>query len=209
MPGRLFTIGHSNHPWPVFLDLLRRQGVTAVGDVRSSPYSAYNPQYNRETLAAALKEAGIAYVFLGEQFGARRIEPECYVDGRVRFDLVSRTAAFREGVLRLMDGLRSYDVALMCAERDPLECHRSGLVCRRLAQEIESIAHIREDGSLEDQAALEARLLAAAGLPARDLFRTRDDQLTEAYWWLEDRVAYRPERRAAAPSARRDPSRPE
>jgi uncharacterized protein (DUF488 family) len=196
MPGRLFTVGHSNHPWPTFLSLLQQHAVTALADVRSSPYSAYNPQYNRETLAAALTEAGIAYVFLGEQFGARRTEPECYIDGRVRFDLVARTGLFREGVLRLHDGLRHYDVALMCAERDPLDCHRSGLVCRRLAAEIDDIQHIREDGSLESQETLENRLLAAAGLPARDLFRSRDDLLVDAYRWLEDRVAYRPELRS-------------
>ena len=196
MPGRLFTVGHSNHPWTTFLSLLHQHGVTALADVRSSPYSAYNPQYNRETLAAALAEAGIAYVFLGEQFGARRTETDCYVDGRVRFDLVTRTALFREGVLRLHDGLRTYDVALMCAERDPLDCHRSGLVCRRLAAEIDNIQHIREDGSLESQEAMETRLLGAAGLPSRDLFRSRDDLLVDAYRWLEDRVAYRPEPRS-------------
>jgi uncharacterized protein (DUF488 family) len=191
MSDRIFTIGHSNHSWPGFLSLLQRHGVTALVDVRSSPFSAYNPQFNRENLAASLKETGIAYVFLGEELGARRVEPECYVDGRVSFERVARTAAFRQGIQRLHDGRANYSIALMCAEREPLECHRTGLICRRLKSEIADIQHIRADGTLESQEELEARLLEAAGLLARDLFRDRDNLLGDAYRWLEDRVAYR------------------
>ena len=98
---------------------------------------------------------------------------------------------FRGGVLRLDDLRRAGAVALMCAERDPLECHRSGMICRRLKFEIADIQHIRGDGSLESQQEFENRLLHAAGLPQRDLFRTRDVLLDDAYRWLEDRVAFR------------------
>jgi uncharacterized protein (DUF488 family) len=191
MPGRIFTIGHSNHPWEAFLSLLQRHGITALADVRSSPFSAYNPQYNRETLARALGDVGVAYVFLGNELGARRSEDECFVNGRVRFDRVARSALFRQGILRLQDGREKYDIALMCAERDPLECHRSGLICRRLKLEIPGIQHIRADGSLESQEEMESRLMKCAGVPDRDLFHSPDDLLDEAYRWLEDRVAWR------------------
>ena len=52
----IFTIGHSTHPFQQFAALLTRNGVTAVADVRSAPYSRYNPQYNREPLKAALAQ---------------------------------------------------------------------------------------------------------------------------------------------------------
>lgn len=190
MPDPLFTIGHSNHPWHEFQSLLLQHSVKILADVRSSPYSGYNPQYNRETLARTLAETGIEYAFLGEQFGARRTESECYEKGQVRFELVHRTSAFRDGLLRLDDLRREGVVSLMCAERDPLECHRSGMICRRLSQEISEIQHIRADGSLESQDQMETRLLRNAGLPDRDLFRTRDVLLDDAYRWLEQRIAY-------------------
>src|SRR5688500_9570232 len=102
-PG-LFTIGYSNHSCETFLNLLRVQGVTAVADVRSSPFIRYNPQYNREVLALALEEAGLHYVFLGQELGARRSEPECYDAGKVRYDRIARTALFQKGLERVRRG---------------------------------------------------------------------------------------------------------
>ena len=61
----VLTIGHSTHPTEAFIDLLQRHGVTAVADVRAAPYSRFNPQFNRESLAGSLVARGIAYVFLG------------------------------------------------------------------------------------------------------------------------------------------------
>ncbi|MBX3442324.1 MAG: DUF488 domain-containing protein [Planctomyces sp.] len=192
MSGPLYTIGHSNHSSEAFVGLLRQHGVTAVADVRSAPHSAYNPQFNRETLATALTSAGIAYVFLGREFGARREEAESYVDGRVDFGVVAAGGLFHTGRLRLQQGRERYTIALMCAERDPLECHRSGMICRRLARDIEEIQHIRADGTLETQAELEDRLLRAAGLETADLFRSREARLDDAWRWLERRIAWRP-----------------
>jgi len=181
MPN-LFTIGHSTHPLSDFQAMLRRHGVTAVADIRSIPYSRFNPQYNREALAASLRSAGVEYVFLGFEFGARRHEPECRTeDGTRRFDVVARLPAFQQGRTRLRRGLKQFDVALMCAERDPLLCHRHLLVCRHVAAEWPGIRHLRGDGSVEAHTELEARLLKHCGLPEEDLFRDRSELLTEAY----------------------------
>src|SRR5262245_48489594 len=97
----LYTIGHSTHSMEHFTALLQGRGVTAVCDVRSQPYSRYNPQYNRERLKSALEQAGVSYVFLGEELGARRTEPSCYVDGKVQYDRVAQTASFQHGLARL------------------------------------------------------------------------------------------------------------
>jgi uncharacterized protein (DUF488 family) len=191
MPGRLFTIGHSNHTFEHFAGLLLQNGVTAVADVRSAPHSTYNPQFNREALAASLSEAGIAYVFLGEELGARRLEPECYRGDRVDFAYTSRSPLFERGLKRVVEGLKAYDVALMCAEKEPLECHRSALISRYGERHLGRPGHLREDGSIESQDQLETRLLHMAGQPERDLFRSHEERLDEAYAWLEARVAYR------------------
>jgi uncharacterized protein (DUF488 family) len=186
----VLTIGHSTHPIDRFLDLLARHGVTAVADVRSSPSSRFNPQYNRETLARSLRGAGIAYVFLGDALGARVDDPSCYVDGRVQYDRLARRPAFREGTARVKKGAQERRVALMCAEREPLECHRTLLVARALAADGVSVAHILGDGSLEQHAETMNRLIDVTGLPRHDFFRSHEEIAAEALRLQERRVAY-------------------
>ena len=191
MPGLLFTVGHSNSSFEKFSALLVQNGITAVADVRSTPHSAYNPHFNREPLAESLKAAGIAYVFLGDELGARRLEPECYRGRRVDFSLVSRSSLFYRGLNRVAEGLKTHSIALMCAEKEPLECHRTALICRYGEYRIGRAGHLLADGRVETQEELETRLLQLAGQPERDLFRSLKERLDEAYAWLEDRVAYR------------------
>jgi uncharacterized protein (DUF488 family) len=186
----LLTIGHSDHAAGVFIDLLRQHGVTALTDVRSSPYSRRYPQFNREALSADVERAGIRYVFLGAELGARRSEPECYEDGKARYPLIARSPLFSQGLERVRQGAEKYRVALMCAEKDPLTCHRAILVCRYLRDSMAPIQHIREDGRLESHEELESRLVAIAGLSEVDLFRSREELLEEAYDWQGDRIAY-------------------
>src|SRR6266576_3462651 len=100
----VFTVGHSNLEFTRFVALLKQHGIQAVADVRSSPYSQFNPQFNREPLQRGLRERGISYVFLGEELGARRSEPECYVDGRADYSLIVKTPAFIRGVDRITQG---------------------------------------------------------------------------------------------------------
>ncbi len=186
----LFTIGHSNHPIDTFIALLQRQGVTAVGDVRSHPYSRYAPQYSRDPLKAALARVGIAYVFLGRELGARSKNPECYKQGKVQYDRLAKQPEFTEGIKRVTKGMEQHSIALMCAEKDPLECHRTLLVARKLREAGLEITHIHADGSLEDHKTLESRLLEVCKLPEGDMFRQRDELISEAYAIQGERVAY-------------------
>lgn len=190
MNQMLFTIGHSNHAIEAFVELLRRHGVTAVGDVRSHPYSRYVPQYSREPLKAALAQAGIAYVFLGKELGARSENPACYKQGKVQYDCLANQPQFAEGVKRVIEGLRKHSIALMCAEKDPLDCHRTLLVARKLHEAGLEIAHIHADGSLEDHRMLESRLLKVCKMPEGDMFKPRDEFVSEAYAIQGERVAY-------------------
>ena len=159
MTKELFTIGHSDHKIFDFLRLLLSHGVNALVDVRSHPVSRVHPQFNKDVLAADLKKARIAYVFLGKELGARRVESSCYVEGRAEYGRIAALPIFQEGLRRIREGLLRYRIALMCAERDPLDCHRTILICRHLRNEGIAIQHIREDGNLESQAALEKRLV--------------------------------------------------
>ena len=190
MADIMYTIGHSTHSTEKLIELLTKHHVTAVADVRSQPYSRVNPQFNRETLCAELKTAGIAYVFLGRELGARATDKICYIDGKVQYDILARTALFQEGMTRLAQGLTSYRIALMCAERDPLTCHRAILVCRHLAARGIRTQHILEDGRLESHNEALMRLLAELGIAEGDLFRSRDELIAEAYSKRGQQIAY-------------------
>jgi uncharacterized protein (DUF488 family) len=185
----LLTIGHSGHAADALIAMLQRHSVTAVADVRSQPYSRLHPQYNRETLAETLKCSGVRYVFLGAELGARRVERECYRGGQARYDRIATLPAFRRGLERLRSGAAEHRIALLCAEKDPITCHRTILVCRHLRSTFD-IQHILEDGSLEPMAAAEERLLRLFDLPGGDLFRTREQLIEEAYDRQAERIAY-------------------
>lgn len=192
----LYTIGHSNHPIARFLEVLHAQSVTALADVRSHPVSRFNPQYNRAALEASLEGAGIAYLFLGRELGARIDDPHCIVEGRVNYARLAQRAPFRDGLAKLRAALASQRVALMCAERDPLSCHRAILVARPLHEAGVPVAHILADGTLETHEAAIERLLRELGLPEQDLHR--DALVSEAYRLRGERIAYRPAGRSAS-----------
>jgi uncharacterized protein (DUF488 family) len=186
----VFTIGHSNMELSKFLALLEQHGIQAVGDVRSSPYSQRNPQFNREPLAQALCAHGLSYVFLGAELGARRAETECYVNSRVDYDLIALAPAFQRGLERIIRGGAKMRLALMCAEKDPLNCHRCILIGPQLRNRGVRVVHILADGSLEPNEQTEDRLLRLLKLPARDLFRSPGEITRAAYKAQEEKIAY-------------------
>lgn len=194
----IYTVGHSSHPLERLFALLQQHGVTAVADVRSQPYSRLHPQFNREELSTALQGAAIAYVFLGKELGGRASDPSCYVDGQVQYDRVAKTAAFEAGIERLQRSGDSYRVALLCAENDPLTCHRTLLVARQLSKRGIAVQHILDTGDLESQGEADARLLREMRLEADDMFRTRDELIEDAYRLRARDVAFRKEEASVA-----------
>jgi len=187
---RIFTVGHSTHEFEDFVSLIEQHGVDAVADVRSVPYSRWQPQFNREDLAEALKARGIAYVFLGKELGARSDDPQCYENGRVQYRALAETPLFQSGIKRVQDGSRHRRIALMCAEKDPLDCHRTILVTRELVANGVDVAHILENGSLEPHDETMKRLSGQLRLPAQDLFLTPEELENRAYAEQERRIAY-------------------
>ena len=186
----VFTIGHSNLEIGKFVALLKQHGIHAIADVRSSPYSQYNPQFNRELLQRALQEQGIAYVFLGDELGARRSERECYLEGRADYDVISRIPAFKRGIERVIQGAEKRRVTLMCAEKDPIDCHRCILVSPQLRRQGLQVMHILSDGTVENHEQTEKRLLQLFALEEKDLFRSSEESIARAYKMQGEKVAY-------------------
>ncbi len=167
----IYSIGHSNHPIGYFISLLQRHGITALADVRSLPYSRRHPQFRREALAESLRDPGIAYVVLGEALGGKR---EGGLAG------AARLPEFRAGLERLREGAARYRVAFMCAEREPLDCHRTILVARRLRAADVTIRHILANGTLEDHESLERRLVESEKMAPPPLMAGGPDAWHEA-----------------------------
>jgi len=191
MYDTVFTIGHSTHPQERFIDLLKQHGITAVCDVRSRPYSQFNPQFNHEELEKALVPHGIAYRFLGKELGARSDDPACYEGGKVQYTRIAQTELFKHGLKRVLSGLKQgLRIAIMCAEKEPLECHRTILVARHLAALGLRVEHIHADGHLESHDAALSRLAQIFNLPEGDMFHTREEFLADAYSRQEERIAY-------------------
>lgn len=186
----LFTIGHSVHPIERFIELLNMHGITALCDVRSSPYSRFTPQFNREALKDELAKNHIVYIYLGSELGPRSSDQTCYKDGKVQFNLLAGTDLFQQGLSRLRKGIKSYRIALMCAEKDPIVCHRMILICRCLHDGGIRIGHILEDGSIENHNDTEARLMELLKISPDDLFSTTEAQVMRAYDLQGEKIAY-------------------
>lgn len=202
MQRSVFTIGHSTHSQERFIGLLSAHGITAVCDVRSKPYSRISPQFNRDELKETLPAHGITYLFLGKELGARSDDASCYENGKVQYDRLALTDLFKQGISRIQDGMRKgFRIALMCAEKEPLECHRTILVARHLAAAAIDIQHIHANGKLEMHADALSRLARMVGVPEDDMFRSPEDLQADAYQRQGNRIAYQMERTPAAAHA--------
>lgn len=190
MSNELFTIGYSPHIPNSFLCILKKYKITAVADVRSSPYSQFKPEFNKDQLTEFLKKNGIAYVFLGDVCGARVEDHSCYVNGKVDYALVAENQKFKEGLKRIINGMEKFRIALMCAEKDPITCHRTILICRNLTSRGINIKHILSNGRIEDHKDSEQRLLKLFMLNHPDMFRSEQQRLDDAYSRQGEKIAY-------------------
>lgn len=196
----VFTIGHSNQTLDSFVELLAMHRITALADIRSYPQSRANPQFDRVNLSPELRKRGIAYAFLGSELGGRTANVECYLDGRVQYDRLAKTEGFRKGLARIEKGLERYRVAIMCAEAEPLDCHRAILVSRSLKEQDSDVIHILRDGQLEDHDAAMLRLTQRLRLDGTLLSASPSELLSEAYRIQGIRIGYRNQRTENRPT---------
>jgi uncharacterized protein (DUF488 family) len=186
----LYTIGHSTHPIEKFIGLLKQHGILAVADVRSHPFSRHSPQFSKAPLKQSLQEAGITYVILGKELGARSENPACYRDGKAQYELLAKEPQFQDGLVRLRKGMEQYSIAIMCAERDPLGCHRAILVARKMHEAGTPVQHILADGNLETHFELESRMLKGLKMSDVDMFSSKEEILLSAYKSHGEKFAY-------------------
>lgn len=182
MPS-IYTIGYATKNITEFLSQLKRHNITAVADVRSVPFSKIFIDYHQHNIQLHLAEAGIRYAYLGEELGPRSKDDDHYDKRQINFSKLSKSQLFAKGLQRLS---KSYDkgfkVALMCAEKDPANCHRSLLIAYHM-QSVESqwdVNHINHDGEIEKQEELETRLVRLHGIK-QDMFTDATQQKREAY----------------------------
>lgn len=189
----LFTIGYATKAMPTLLEQLQTYKIGAVADIRSVPYSAAFHEYHKEALQAALTNSGIHYVYLGKELGPRSEDASHYdASGQVQFARLMHSSLFKSGIERLHRGLqRGMNIALLCAEKDPANCHRSLLVGHYL-NHYESVVvnHISHTGELESQDDLEQRLITLQGL-SEDLLTTAEQLKEIAYARQLQKTSYR------------------
>jgi uncharacterized protein (DUF488 family) len=171
----LWTIGHSNHSIEAFLDLLTQNGIEVLADVRTSPYSRYAGQFNREAIRPALQARSIQYLYLGDLLGGR-VEDERFLDGegRVLYHRLAESPGFREGIERLLGGVGKYRAAILCGEEDPANCHRRLLVGRVMQEKGVSVMHIRGDGRVQPESDVAAEEQFRKTKGQKSLFEIED-----------------------------------
>ena len=191
------TLGHSNHSIDEWLALVRQHAIEVVVDTRSSPYSKYVPQFDREQMQRSLEAAGVRYLFLGAELGGRPANPGYYdTTGRVVYSLLRKDAAFQAAIVRLETGMERFRIALLCGEEDPAHCHRRLLIGRVLVERGHEMAHIRGDGRIETEEAVAAQ----SGKPLVDSQPALFAELDEDKW--RSTASVLPKKAPASSSAR-------
>jgi uncharacterized protein (DUF488 family) len=185
----ILTVGHSTYCYEDFLSLLRSAEITAVADVRSSPYSRQFPHFGREVLKGELRLDGISYAFLGNELGGRPKKKHLFLNGVADYEKMALEPSFKEGLARIFEGSKKFRIALMCSEHNPIECHRCLLVGRAIAAEGVSVRHILSSRKILDQVAIEDSLLSGLERQTDDLF-SNTERLSMAYRKQANRVAY-------------------
>lgn len=204
MTHRLFTLGHSVMQSSTFVKTLQGFGIGIVLDVRSKPQSYRFPHFDQTELEKTLSIAGICYMFLGEELGGRPEDPKAYrSDGLVDYQTWRKSWPFQVGIQRVLKEIAQNDLALMCAEEDPLNCHRFLMICPELVTAGVEPYHIRRGGIIESQREAEDRLLQSQQLAAvagASLFSNdREAALEEAYFAQSKKCAFRIDPRVLEP----------
>lgn len=202
--GKLYTIGHSQHTPEYFITLLRKHNINYVLDVRSTPYSKHAEQFNKENVCALLQTVDIKYSFMGKYFGARPTEFDLYCDeGYLDFERVAKSERFNIGMQNVILGLQHGNrIALMCTEKDPIDCHRAIMVARAFDLNGVEVNHILSNGNLQTQKELDNRLVDKF-FPNRgqlSIFNYKnimsDEEYTsQAYRKRNEEIGYRIEKR--------------
>jgi len=182
----IYTVGHSNLNQEEFVELLKKHHISVVIDVRSQPFSSRFPHFNKHELQTCLEKFRIFYNYRGDKLGGRPKNPALYKNQRISYELIGRDKEFIEALNELISLAIEKKIALMCSEKDPIECHRGLLIGRNLKDKGVSVQHILSDGSLESQEDLEKRMMRES--PDQLSFFMDDEKLKSAYRRQEEKI---------------------
>ena len=188
----IYTIGHSNYEVDEFLKIVTAYGIQIIIDIRSAPYSKYCPQFNKDIIEKVLNNSGIKYLFLGKELGARPDDPTCYEYNRVQFDKLKETELYKRGKERLKECANECTIALMCSEKDPINCHRTILVSRLLKGEGIEVRHILDESKTVSQNEIEEQLQKKFKLDPLlfDPPDAKQARIDDAYKKQEEKITY-------------------
>ena len=157
----IYTVGYGKRTIRELIAVLQQYQIAFLIDVRSKPYSRYQPDFNQRTLNAYLQADGIRYLFMGDVLGGLPDDAACYSDGKVDYEKVKAAAFYQGGIGRIQTAFQQqHRIALMCSEGKPETCHRSKLIGASLAAQNIPVAHIDENAQLQTQADIMHRLTA-------------------------------------------------
>lgn len=197
----IYTIGHSNYTVERLIDMLKHYNINCVVDIRGTPYSKYNIQFDKETIRYTLSKAGFIYIYMAKELAAKRINKQSYnEEGYSDFEKVIKENEFIEGIERLKNGCnKGYKIALLGAMQEPIRCHRSILVGRALRENGFNVKHILDDYSIASQEDIEQMLLdkyfsnrnqmTIDDLSGNSL--TREEMIQEGYRLANKEIGYR------------------
>lgn len=157
----IYTIGHSNYSFEKLIDMLKKYNINCVVDIRAIPYSKYNTQYNKEVFEKSLRNKGFIYIYMADEFGAKRQNKESYnEEGYADFKKVINEESFKSGINRLKNGCnKGYRIVLLGAMQEPIRCPRAILLGRELIKAGFDVKHIMHEGCIKNQEQLEGKLL--------------------------------------------------
>lgn len=157
--GRIFSVGYGTHPVELILERLAAADIAYVIDVRSAPYSRFQPDFSRVPFKELLAKRRIKYVFMGDLLGGRPNDENCYTDGKVDYSKTRRTDFFRRGLDRLKAARsQGLNICMLCSESQPRQCHRAKLIGAALSEEDIKVTHILPNGAHVEQADVIAEL---------------------------------------------------
>ena len=199
----IFAVGHSNYPYDKLIEMIKKYGINCVVDIRETPYSKYNTQYNREVLRENLKSSGFTYVYMGHEFGAKRQTKESYNDdGYADFEKVIKEELFLKGIERITKGLHmGYKIVLLGAMQEPIRCHRSIMLGKYLNEKGFDVKYIMHEGNIVNQDYIEEDLLNKYFSDRNQLSidsllgtdKSREEMIEEGYKLANKEIGYRTE----------------
>lgn len=148
--NKIYTIGHSSHDLQYFLSLLKLHNINTIVDIRSVPFSNYVPHFNKDIIKSSLNKNNILCIYMGIELGINQENLMLYTNNILDYNKVIVSPNFTTGIERLKNGIfKGYNIAIMCTEKDPIDCHRSILIGEILRHQNYSVLHILPDGRIE------------------------------------------------------------